>query len=261
LKTAPLIDGGEASSEDDYGAYDQNRGATTMIDDWFSAIDIPLTWQQFWQLPKNPAYKYEYSDGHAWLSPRPKGHHAVLDLQTFIRPIPEMATDDKLIIRPLQDADWKQLPSLFAAAFYRVQPFASLPEDKSLAAAEDCLGHTRESGEGPLVGEACLVAVRESDDVLIGANLITLPPGKTIKHAAGLPHLTWIFVSPQDARYGIGMALLDMAVQALLRLGHTKLASTFLLGNESSMLWHWRAGFKLLEWPGSMRAIRREARK
>lgn len=174
-----------------------------MIDDWFSAIELPLTWQQFWQLPKNPAYKYEYSDGHGWLSPRPKSHHAVLDLQTFTRPIPEMATDDKLVIRPLQDADWARLPELFAAAFYRVQPFASLLEDKSLAAAEDCLGHTRESGEGPLVGEACLVAVRESDNTLIGANLITLPPGKTIRHAAGLPHLTWIFVSPQDARYGV----------------------------------------------------------
>ena len=45
----------------------------------------------------------------------------------------------------------------------------------------------------------------------------------------------------------MGLALLEMAVPALGRLGYTGLASTFLLGNESSMLWHWRAGFKLLE--------------
>ena len=64
-----------------------------------------------------------------------------------------------------------------------------------------------------------------------------------------MPHLTWIFVSPVDARQGVGTALLDVAVRALLRLEYTELASTFLLGNESSMLWHWRAGFKLLERP------------
>jgi len=49
------------------------------------------------------------------------------------------------------------------------------------------------------------------------------------------------------------MALLDMAVQALLRLGYKELTSTFIIGNESSMLWHWRAGFKLPEQPWSMR--------
>jgi hypothetical protein len=43
--------------------------------------------------------------------------------------------------------------------------------------------------------------------------------------------------------------------------GHSKeLASTFLVGNESSMLWHWRAGFKLPEQPWSMRAGRKEAK-
>src|SRR5271157_1650409 len=117
-----------------------------MIDEWFSAIELPLTWQQFWQLPQNPAYKYEYFDGRAWLSPRPKSHHAVLHLPTFTRPIADMATDDKLVIRTLQDADWKSLPKLFAAAFHRVQPFASLTDDYRLAAAEDCLGRTRGSG-------------------------------------------------------------------------------------------------------------------
>jgi GNAT superfamily N-acetyltransferase len=228
-----------------------------MMDDWFSAIELPITWQQFWQLPQNPAYKYEYFDGHAWLSPRPKSYHAVLDLQAFARPIASMATADKLVIRPLQDADWQLLPRLFAAAFHRVQPFASLTDDDRLKAAEDCLGRTRGAGEGPLAGKACLVAAR--DDMLVGANLITLPPGKAIEHIAGLPHLTWIFVAPFFARHGIGMALLDTTVQALLRLGYKELASTFLLGNESSMLWHWRAGFRLLEQPYSMRAIWGEA--
>ena len=240
---------------------DPNPGATAMIHEWFSAIELPLSWRQFWQLPQNPAYKYEYSDGRACLSPRPKSCHAVLDLAVFRRPIAEVATDEKLVIRPLQDADWQQLPALFAAAFYRVQPFASLTDDDRLAAAQDCLDYTHGAGEGPLVGEACLVAARADDAMLLAANLITLPPDKAIEHAAGMPHLTWIFVGPSYSRQGVGMALLDVAVPALLRLGYTNLASTFLLGNESSTLWHWRAGFKLLEQPWSMRTLRREARE
>ncbi len=175
---------------------DPNPGATAMIQEWFSAIELPLSWRQFWQLPQNPAYKYEYSDGRAWLSPRPKSCHAVLDLAAFRRPIAEVATDEKLVIRPLQDADWQQLPALFAAAFYRVQPFASLTDDDRLAAAQDCLDYTHGAGEGPLVGEACLVAARADDAMLLAANLITLPPDKAIEHAAGSPHLTWIFVGP-----------------------------------------------------------------
>jgi hypothetical protein len=94
-----------------------------MIDDWFSAIGLPITWQQFWQLPQNPAYKYEYFDGRAWLSPRPKSYHAVLDLQTYARPDGGIATRNEVAIRPLEEADWSELPSLFAAAFHRVQPF------------------------------------------------------------------------------------------------------------------------------------------
>ena len=126
---------------------------------------------------------------------------------------------------------------------------------KWLAAAEDCLGHTHGSGEGPLIDEASLVAARAEGDELVGANLITIPPQDAGEYVAGGPHLTWIFVSPMYARQGVGMALLEAAVQALLRLGYAKLVSTFLLGNESSTLWHWRAGFKLLEQPWSMRAI------
>ena len=230
-----------------------------MIDDWFSAIKLPLTWDQFWQLPQNPAYKYEYFDDHAWLSPRPKSYHAVLDLQAFVHPADGIVTRDKVVIRPLQEADWPQLPELFAAAFHRVQPFASLTDDTRLKAAEDCLGRTREGSEGPLIGEACHVA--ECGESLLGATLITLPPRRAIEQAVGLPHLTWIFVGPFHARHGIGTALLAATVQALLRLGYARLASTFLIGNESSMLWHWQAGFKLLEQPWSMRAIRKEAKQ
>jgi hypothetical protein len=55
--------------------------------------------------------------------------------------------------------------------------------------------------------------------------------------------------------------LLQSTTQALLSLGFTQLASTFLAGNDSSMLWHWRNGFQLLSHPGSMRQVLEKARE
>jgi L-amino acid N-acyltransferase YncA len=72
--------------------------------------------------------------------------------------------------------------------------------------------------------------------------------------------LTWIFVGPWHAGHGVGTALLAHAIQGLLGLGYTELLSTFLLGNTSSMLWHWRNGFRLLPYPGSPRVIRESIR-
>ena len=39
-------------------------------------------------------------------------------------------------------------------------------------------------------------------------------------------------------------------------LGYTELVSSFILGNDSSMLWHWRNGFELLAYSGSRRKFR-----
>ena len=48
---------------------------------WYPFIKLPLTIEQFHQLPRNPAYKYEYIDGEAWLTARPKAYHALLTLE------------------------------------------------------------------------------------------------------------------------------------------------------------------------------------
>ena len=41
-----------------------------------------------------------------------------------------------------------------------------------------------------------------------------------------------------------------------MELGYTELISSFILGNDSSMLWHWRNGFELLPYSGSRRRFR-----
>ena len=115
------------------------------------------------------------------------------------------------------------------------------------------------------MASACFAAVDGRGDRPLGAALVTrlqdedrdwyadLGPAP----ASGHPHLTWVFVAPMLARHGVGSLLLSAVVDALLAAGDTLLASTFLLGNESSTLWHWRNGFRLLGYPGSPRQIGR----
>ncbi len=82
------------------------------------------------------------------------------------------------------------------------------------------------------------------------------PPPDALVRRLGRPHLTWIFVSPFFAGQGVGTLLLSATVRELLALGYKQLASTFLIGNDSSMLWHWRNGFALLPYPGSLRSMK-----
>jgi ribosomal protein S18 acetylase RimI-like enzyme len=121
-----------------------------------------------------------------------------------------------------------------------------------------------------VIAPACFVA--ETNGQVLGGILITLIPKREpgewwdgiwreppLPDAAALglgrAHLTWVFVAPILARQGIGSILLAHAVNALVAQGFPDLASTFLVGNEVSTLWHWRNGFRLMPYPGAMRSI------
>jgi hypothetical protein len=257
-----------------------------MFDQLFSVIRLPLNGKQFHQLPRNPAYKYEYFDNAAWLSPRPKFYGARLTLRRPAEGLSEEIEvhNARIRFRPLADHDWPRLSRVFAGSFHRVQPFESLSDRRRLEAARDCLKNTRAGHDGPIIHPACHVAISEKDGRPIGAVLVTLvppvdlddfwglrwkspPPADCVEQRMGHPHLTWIFVSHWFAGYGVGSALLAHASSGLIELGYTALISSFILGNESSMLWHWRNGFDLLPYSGSrrrfcamMRAKEREAR-
>jgi GNAT superfamily N-acetyltransferase len=249
-----------------------------MFEHWFRAMKLPLSWRQFHQLPQNPAYKYEYLNETAWLSPRPKYYAARLPLHPRHEHAPlELDAEDPVGFRRLDPRDWGRFSRLFAGAFRQVQPFASLSDRQRLKAARECLKSTRAGVDGPLIEPACHVAVRKEDGSPQGVILVTLvpivdlddcwslrwrtpPPPDSIEKRLGRPHLTWIFVGPRHAGYGVGTALLAHAVRGLRALGYTELVSSFLLGNASSELWHWRCGFELLPYVGSRRQFRARMR-
>jgi GNAT superfamily N-acetyltransferase len=235
-----------------------------MCDHWMPTIKLALTIEEYHQLPRNPAYRYEYVAGQACLTPRTKHYHGLLEL----RPVEVPA---QVPLRPIRDDDFPQLVRLFAATFDTIQPYGSLDDQTRQRAAAEALERARTGGDGPWIERASFVALDQGKPA--GAIFITLlplgdpcdwdsyhwvepPPVDCILRRQGRPHLTWIFVAPALAGHGFGSALLAAATRELLRLGYSELLTTFMIGNDSSMLWHWRNGFRLLTYPGSARRQR-----
>jgi GNAT superfamily N-acetyltransferase len=246
-----------------------------MCDEWMPRLELPITYEQFEQLPRNAAYKYEYFHERAWLNPRPRYYHALLDLPAWASHAQEGASRTAKL-RPVRSSDWEELAPLFSAAFERQQPFCGLGGERAIIAARKALEHTCNGGDGPWIEQASFIATEGDDGVDVGGLLTTLlpdsdpsgwhsyhwkepPPPDALARRMGRPHLTWIFVSPLFAGRGVGTLLLSAAVRELLALGYKELASTFLIGNDSSTLWHWRNGFRLLAYPGSWRRRFEEA--
>jgi len=232
-----------------------------MCDHWMPTIKLSLTVEQFHQLPRHPAYRYEYVAGQACLSPRTRHFHALLELRSLEVP-------SQVALRPVRAEDFPELIRLFSATFHAIQPYGSLDEPTRQRAAAEALERARTGGDGPWIERASFVALEQGK--LAGAIFVTLlplgdpchwdsyhwvepPPADCILRRLGRPHLTWIFVAPAQAGHGVGTALLAATTRELLRLGYTELLTTFMLGNDSSMLWHWRNGFRLLAYPGSVR--------
>lgn len=244
-----------------------------MCEQWMPTIRLPLTPEAYGQLPRNPAYRYEYLDGHAILSPRTHHFHAALDLCALKPGSGELSRN--IGLRRLVDGDFDELVRLFTEAFRTIQPYGSLDDKTRVLAAHDALERARSGGDGPWIQPASFAGIRAGK--IAGAVIVTLvppgdpidwnsyrwqdpPPADAIVRRLGRPHLTWIFVDPGTAGQGVGTTLLCAAAAELRGLGYQELLSTFVLGNHSSMLWHWRNGFRLLTYPGSMRRRGSESR-
>jgi GNAT superfamily N-acetyltransferase len=235
-----------------------------MCDEWMRGLQLVVAAEQFRQLPRNGAFRYDYLDGTGHIAPRPKHYHALLELAPVAA-----AGVEGVELRPVRPGDWDALVPLFAEAFARAQPFAALDGATRREAAGGCLSRTRTGGDGPWVERASFVA-HDGEGHLVGALHVTLlpegdpcewgsyqwhepPPPDCVERRLGRPHLTWVFVDPRCAGEGVGTLLLAAAARGLLALGYRDLLSTFMIGNDASALWHWRNGFRLLAYPGSKR--------
>src|SRR5262245_44467405 len=185
-------------------------------DEWMPSLNLTMPSEQFRRLPRNPAYKYEYLEGQAFLTPRPKHFHCISRVADFVKP-------SKVVLasRHFERRDMNDFPSLFAAAFQHVQPFSGLSDDERRQAAEESLAATIAGKDGPLLEAACFTAIEPETDRPVGGILITQViggdpsdhdsytwPAVCLPGEQGRPHLTWIFVAPSSKRIGIASSLL-----------------------------------------------------
>src|SRR5262249_40228807 len=112
-----------------------------MCDDLMPSLKLRLTVEEFHRLPRHPAYKYEYLRGEAQLTPRPKHYHALLELKADALPSLGGA-EPEVDLRRIGVGDRDGLERLFAGAFQRYQPFASLDDQALKEAARTCLDRT-----------------------------------------------------------------------------------------------------------------------
>src|SRR5271165_6202086 len=122
-----------------------------MCDEWMPFVKVPMSFEHFNQLPRHAAYKYEYINDEAWLTPRPRYYHAMLDLRPLAEePLPQ--ADARAEIRPIAVDDWNEsLPNVFAAAFRNQQPFGGVENDRRREAALQSLTRTCDGFDGPWI--------------------------------------------------------------------------------------------------------------
>lgn len=241
--------------------------------DWYPRIEFPCSWETFLQLPRHRAWRYEYWNGLARISGRPHCGHALVSLYevglvvTSPRPDVEAMTSTVWPIAALLE-----LTELFAAALATTSPGAQLSTETRITAARAQLERVISGADGLLIPQALRV-IRAPTGEPAAAAIVTLfpegdltdfsdiewsvsPPADALERAWGQPHLTWMVVDPVWARRGLATRLLREVAQELLAAGYQRLASTFLVGEVASMMWHWRAGFRLLPMigPGTSQA-------
>jgi hypothetical protein len=223
---------------------------------FYRRVTFPLERKLFHRMPRHPSFKHEYWDGALHWTPRPHTCEVLLDLDPWQPP----PVDERLSagepltrVRRLAESDWPLLPKVFCLAFASWPPLSQWEGPAPLRASRCLMEWTRRGRDGPLIPEGCVVAYETEEDgaeSLVGAALITERPARRWRdepapEEAPLPHLTWIFVSMWEQRRRVATRLLGAIVAELRALGHGTLASTVLTAQESSMLWHWRQGFRL----------------
>ena len=225
---------------------------------FFRTVSFPLERRLWDRMPRHPAFKHEYWDGELHWTPRPNTCDAFLDLAAW-QPPPRgewSRPREEVKVRQVRAEDWPALPRVFCAAFNRWPPLSQWEGAAPLRASRCILEWARAGKDGPLVPEACVVALARDDragdgaERIAGAVIVTLIETKRLRAAPAvederLPHLDWLFVPWMEQRRGIATRLLGSVVEALRALGHRTIASTVLTANPPALLWHWRCGFTL----------------
>ena len=189
-------------------------------------VRFPFSSELLLRLPRHPDWKYEFLNGHAVLSPRPRP----LALR---RPtaVPVMRARPDIEVRALDvGSDRDAVAALLADTWSREDPYRSLDDP-----VETLRGEIEQSLDTAQFG-----AVAVQSGAVSAAALV---------HGEDTPTLTWLTVAFDARERGLATGLLALITARLLKGGVRELASAASASNTASLSWHLNRGFALVADP------------
>src|SRR5438552_1650249 len=153
---------------------------------FFRRVSFPLDHALWRRMPRHPSFKHEYWDGKLHWTPRPNTCDVYLELDQWQPPPPGEwklpPRREPITIRQLQEEDWEKLPRVFCASSCQWPPLSQWDGAAPLRASRAIIDWARQGKDGPLVSQACVVALATDntaanpEESLTGAAIVTLVP-------------------------------------------------------------------------------------
>lgn len=211
---------------------------------------IPMTLAEFSAMPHRLGWSHEYWDGAARLSPKAS---AVVEFRRAISTPVTVASQEDVLIRPIQPSDAGALAGLFQSAFDGAIEFAGYSTEMLRERADESMGEFFAVQREPDAAKRCAQQPHAWENASFLAEAVGRVVGATmIRKLRVGPILEPVFVAPDWQRRGVAALLLDAALGAL-NSGNTErsdeaavdfLYSRCHLGNPASLAWHVRFGFE-----------------
>lgn len=203
---------------------------------------VPMPFRTFERLPRHPDWRYEYWDGTAHLSHRPR---SVGFERLAAAPITRDVADDVQVV-PCSEVDPAAVTALLTNVWSDEEPYRCFDPDECAQILGAEVARSLEGGL-PALGHAGLVRGQ-----LIGAVLVTT----AIRSATDRdqPELTWLTVRHEARSRGVATALLRGVCERLSADGRPRLHSACSAANVPSLRWHLSSGFTLA--PDPLRTLR-----
>jgi GNAT superfamily N-acetyltransferase len=202
-----------------------------------TAMRFPFSFELFLRLPRATGWRYEYLNGEAWLTPRPR---PLLLRRSTALPVQQTRVDAE--VRELElPGDRAAVAALLLETWVGEDPYRSLEEPAEVLSSEIERG----------LDTARFGAVAVDGGAVCAAALVH-------GRRARPPELTWLTVARDARERGLATALLAIITTELHARGVHELASGASGANTPSLRWHLSRGFELA--PDPVREALREAR-
>ena len=190
---------------------------------------IPMSFEAFDVMERPFGWKVEYWDGCARLTPRSVG------VKTTINLVPRQLAPHHYTLIPVSPDDRDRLLAGYFESFSASVEFCGWPPESIHESAARNIGKYFSGTKGePL--SASVIALAPGCPDVVGVALFIDRPEKGA-------YLDLLYVRTDFQRQGVATAMLNWAIDRLIKSGFKTLASTYHVCNEPSRLWHHGHGF------------------